>query len=122
MIRRAKILALAVALVALGGCASEAPKPVSASGNECPTWTDYPADSHSNADSPYLGCANVMNLAHMAEDPKDIKHGRDLGPADGARQATALKNYEEGKVKKPEGSGTSQIMIAPVQTGGSEAQ
>jgi len=111
-----------LAAAALCGCASEEAKPVSASANTCPVWVEYPQDRHSNADSPYLGCANALNLAHMAEDPDDLKKGRDLGPADGAVQANAVKNYEEDKVKKSESTGAAQLFVAPVTTGGTSSE
>ena len=120
MMSPAKVLGFAaanMALVILAGCASETPKPVSPSANVCPPWVNSPEDSHSNADSAYLGCVNAMNLAHMAEDPNDLKHGRDLGPADGATQANAVKNYEQDKVKKSESPATSQVFVTPVVSG-----
>jgi hypothetical protein len=125
MNRSLKMLALAaanIALVALGGCAGDEPKPVPASANACPSWADSPADSHTNAGSDYLGCANALNLRHMVEDPNDLKQGRDLGPADGARQTKAVKNYEDGKVKTSSGSGESGTKFTPNSTGASESQ
>jgi type IV pilus biogenesis protein CpaD/CtpE len=121
MTRAPKTFALlaAFAIAALSACASEEERPVAASANACPAWFDYPQDRHSNLDSPYLGCANMLNLRHMAEDPNDLKHGRDLGPADGARQAAAVKNYEEDKVKTSAAGSSSQAKFTPVMTGGS---
>lgn len=115
------LIAAAIPLAALGGCASDTAAPVPPSANACPAWVNSPADSHSNADSAYLGCSNAMNLAHMAEDPKDLKQGRDLGPADGATQAKAVKNYEEDRVKKPESGSATQLLVAPVASGSSGA-
>jgi hypothetical protein len=115
-------LAAGFTIGALGGCASDDANPVPASANVCPAWVNDPQDHHSNADSAYLGCANALNLVHMAEDPKDLKHGRDLGPAGGATQAKAVKNYEEDKVKKSPSTEPTQAVFAPVMTSGSGGQ
>lgn len=120
-----RILAFAaanIALVLFAGCASETPGPVPATANACPQWTQSPQDSHSNADSAYLGCANALNLQHMVENPDDLKQGRDLGPADGARQAKAVKNYEDGKMKASTGAGNSGASNTSATKGSSEGQ
>ena len=98
------LLAGLAATVLLSGCASEH-APVMAS--PCPAWVDYPADIHSNDGSPYLGCVNKANLDQMLADKHDLEKGRALAPANGARQAKAIKDYEEGKSKSSTGSGTS---------------
>lgn len=89
----------------LSGCATSEHAPVAAS--PCPAWVDYPADIHSNDGSPYLGCVNQANLEQMLVDKHDLKKGRTLAPASGARQAQAVKDYQEGKVKTSTGTGTT---------------
>jgi len=65
----------------------------------CPAWVDYPADDHSNDDSPYLGCVSRANLELMLDDKHDVIAGRSLGPANGERESSTVKAYEEGKTK-----------------------
>ncbi len=112
------IPALAAGL-ALAACANETAKPAAPSANACPPWVESAQHSHSNAESATLGCANALNLRHMVENPHDLKQGRDLGPADGARQAKAVNDYEEGKVKTTTGSAGG---FAPTGTSGSGGQ
>jgi len=121
MTRVSKISALFAAIIAaaLCGCASE--EPAAPSADRCPSWVDDPQDHHSNQDSAWLGCANALNLRHMAEDPADLKEGRTLGPADGARQAAAVKAYQEDKVKSSAGTGSSQPAFIPLATGNSNS-
>ena len=46
-----------------------------------------------------MGCnATATNLAHMVAEPRDLVRGRELGPADGIREAEAIVRYREGKV------------------------
>lgn len=98
------LLAGLTTTVLLAGCTSQH-APVMAS--PCPAWVDYPADIHSNDGSPYLGCVNKANLDQMLVDKHDLKKGRALAPANGARQAKAVKDYEEGKTKSSTGTGTT---------------
>ena len=112
------LFAALAALATFGGCASDDAQPVPVSANACPAWVEYPAGSGSNAGSAYLGCVNALNLRHMVEDPNDLRHGRALGPADGERQALAVKNYEEDKVKQSGDLETSHTIFMPVTTGG----
>lgn len=110
-----RALAVTAALAALGGCATEDAKPVAVSGNNCPAWTEHPADAHSNAPSLYLGCTNAVNLEHMVENPADLDAGRELGPADGDRETMSVTNYKEGKVKQPPDS-ASHTTFTPLMT------
>jgi hypothetical protein len=48
------------------------------------------------AGAPILGCANAANLAAMVADPADLRRGRALTPASGAREARVIEQYEAG--------------------------
>jgi type IV pilus biogenesis protein CpaD/CtpE len=85
----------------LGGCAQHGPVMAS----PCPAWVNYPGDLHSNDVSPYLGCVNQANLVQMLADKNDLKKGRTLAPASGAKQAKAVEDYQQGKVKLKSGGG-----------------
>jgi len=65
----------------------------------CPPWVEFPADRNSNADSAYLGCSVDYNLKATLEDPRDYEHGRELGPASGARESLGVAQYQTGQVK-----------------------
>jgi type IV pilus biogenesis protein CpaD/CtpE len=71
----------------------------------CPPWVEFPADAHSNGDSPYLGCVNAVNLGNMLVDSTDLTRGRPLGPASGAREALGIDLYDKGKINAPKSSG-----------------
>ena len=64
----------------------------------CSAWS-MSDDLHSNALQPSLGCASRRNLAKMAAQPSDLRAGRPLGPANGARESLGVNAYEQGKVK-----------------------
>ena len=115
-----RLLPAALALIALlSGCIDEhAPLAVE---SPCPAWVDYPKDNHINDGSPYLGCANRVNLEQMLDNKQDVAAGRTLGPASGEREGNAVKAYQEGKTKTtPSGSssGTSAILLPSVGTTG----
>jgi type IV pilus biogenesis protein CpaD/CtpE len=85
--------------VLLCGCADAnrpAPSPL-ADDQACPAWVQW--DLHSNAVTPDPGCLNRHNLAKTAAQPSDLKTGRAIGPADGARETLGVTAYEQGKVK-----------------------
>lgn len=86
----------------------------------CEPWVNYPADKHSNAPSPYLGCTQQENLENMVEDKNDLKQGKMLGPSDGKREADAVQRYEDGKVKQPQQSSSalSGILLQSGTMGG----
>lgn len=87
-------------LIVLSACASGTTEvPGVAAAPPCPAWVDFPADHHSNAGSPYLGCTNAANLRSMVANPNDLQQGRSLGPADGERETNAVRTYEQGQVK-----------------------
>lgn len=111
-----RILAAAAVIGLLAGCAHEH-GPVTAS--PCPAWVDYPADLHSNEGSPYLGCVNQANLEQMLADKHDLKKGRALAPGDGARDAKAIQDYKDGKVKTSTGSGATGAALLFPGTGSS---
>lgn len=93
-------------VLAIPGCASDAPPPVPTAENPCPPWVEFPTNRHSNAEPAYLGCSNAVNLRAMVADPADLERGRPLGPANGIRATLGVENYELGKVKALIGSGT----------------
>ena len=122
MLRASKpglLLAAGLLAVALAGCVVNEP-PVSVAPRPCPTWVDYPIDNHSNRDSPYLGCSNDVNLLRMVERPSDLDQGRSLGPANGGRQADAVKNYDKDQVKPFVDSSTRPSQSGSTITGGSQ--
>src|SRR5689334_4381009 len=49
----------------------------------CPGWSDALKDPYDNQPDPQFGCATARNLAMMVEQPKDLLHGRELGPQRG---------------------------------------
>jgi len=106
--RATAMLWIGVALVG-SGCAlqHEPPLPVPTAARPCPPWVLFPANSHSNADSPYLGCSTAVNLRAMVANPADLERGRPLGPADGSRETLAVENYQQGKVKPFSSSGSA---------------
>src|SRR5258706_7710720 len=98
-LRRCAGLAAGFTVLGLAaGCdAPERPVPV-ASTSPCSAWPNDPADLHSNAEPIGLGCANRLNLRSMLDRPEDLQAGRPLGPANGARQATAIDDYQKGRL------------------------
>jgi type IV pilus biogenesis protein CpaD/CtpE len=98
-----RIIVLAGALLAaLSGCSrpdDAPPAPLSAAvAGSCPSWTAYPLDHHSNAESPYLGCVNALNLQNMVADPHDLEQGRTLGSANGEHETLAVEAYQRGRI------------------------
>lgn len=52
-----------------------------------------------------FGCVNERNLTQMVEDPRDLLHGRTLGPADAEHAANGVERYRNDEIKellKPE--------------------
>jgi len=120
----AAALGLCAALVVPGCSVEHAPRAVQATGRICPQWTEFPADHHSNADSPYLGCSSAANLQATVADQADIERGRPTGPASGERETLAVEAYQQGKVKPLQGAGASgagstQSSAPPSSSGGS---
>lgn len=113
------LVAVSALAFALGACTVNEP-PLSAAPRPCPPWVDYPIDNHSNRASPYLGCSNDVNLLKMVERPQDIDQGRPLGPANGGRQADAVKNYDKDQVKPFLDSGSRPSQGSAGVTGGSQ--
>ncbi len=98
----------AVAVAGAAGCVSDpAPPPTKSAEMACPQWVKFPADHHSEADSPYLGCVSAANLKAMLANPTDLDKGRTSGPADGEREAAAIDAYQHGKVKAFQGASAS---------------
>jgi len=122
-LRAASIVLGIVIVLAISGCASEpARPPAQTSERPCPLWLDFPANHHSNADSPYLGCVSDVNLRAMVADPADLERGRQLGPADGEIETRAIEAYQQGKVKSFQGSGTTNSSTSSSSSSGSGAQ
>ena len=86
-------------LLLLAGCTHDPPSPLPSAGLPCAPWFNFPADTHSNRESPFLGCANDQNLAAMVAHPEDLVQGRALGPADGEKTARVIETWREGKEK-----------------------
>ena len=79
------------------GCTPpERPQPVA--DGPCTGWPNDPADLHANAEPIGLGCANRLNLRSMLDRPEDLQAGRPLGPANGARHAAVIEDYEKGRL------------------------
>ena len=101
-------------LLALAGCTHDPPPMLPTAGSACASWFNFPADMHSNRDSPFLGCANDANLAAMVAHPEDLVQGRTLAPADGAHTARAVEMWREGKQKPlPESEPAVPIIQLP---------
>jgi hypothetical protein len=99
------------------GCQpAERPVPI-ASTSPCSAWPNDPADLHSNAEPIGLGCANRLNLRSMLERPEDLQAGRPLGPANGARQATAIDDYEKGRLAPLQPTQSTPKIAMPGQSG-----
>lgn len=98
-VRGGGLVLVALLLLGQSGCTVPDDRPQSTVSGPCPRWFDDPADLHANAASPDLGCMNRANRASMVESPADLREGRPLGPASGARESLGIKAYEEGRVK-----------------------
>ncbi len=103
-------------MLLLTDCSSEpVPPPIATAGQSCPQWVEFPADHHSNGDSPYLGCVSTANLRAMVANPADMESGRELGPANGERETRAIEAYQQGKTKPLQGNdSTSPLIVLPV--------
>jgi type IV pilus biogenesis protein CpaD/CtpE len=118
--RRIIILA-GVLMVPLSGCSrpDDTPPAQMVTAGSCPSWTSYPHDHHSNAESPYLGCVNALNLQNMVVDPHDLEQGRPLGPANGERETLGVEAYQRGKIPAFKDANAPRPTISlPNQTGG----
>jgi type IV pilus biogenesis protein CpaD/CtpE len=116
------ITALVGALVLLGpaGCALRRGAELAPTAwQPCPSWVEFPAATHSNLDSVYLGCTNHVNIQAMVERPADFEHGRPLGPAGGERESLAVETYNHGKTKlsKDTSSSATPTVIMPAAAG-----
>lgn len=118
----AKMLGIGT-ILAVSGCADEPlAAPFQTSERPCPQWVAFRAGDHSNADSPYLGCVSAANLRAMVEKPEDLERGRQLGPANGEREAKAIETYRQGKVAPLQGSGAMSPQISVPGSGGGAPQ
>jgi type IV pilus biogenesis protein CpaD/CtpE len=108
-----------LAVLLLAGCASRAGVQTAPTARfPCPPWVEFPADIHSNDESPYLGCVNAVNLIKSAENPQDLVHGRTLAPAEGERESRAVDAYQ-ARVKSQSGSqsGGAAFVLPPMGGG-----
>jgi pilus assembly protein CpaD len=64
----------------------------------CPDWSRQSGTDFSNLPHSNFGCATQTNLGLMVAEPRDLVHGRGLGPADGVHQAEGIVRYRTGKV------------------------
>jgi pilus assembly protein CpaD len=69
-----------------------------ASTDPCGDWSDNVAETFRNRTSRNFGCAVQHNIAAQVADPRDLIEMRASEPADAARRAQVLDNYEKGKV------------------------
>jgi type IV pilus biogenesis protein CpaD/CtpE len=117
------IAALAGGLLLMGsaGCALRRAEQLAPTASQpCPSWVEFPAATHSNLGSAYLGCTNHVNIRTMLERPADLEHGRPVGPAGGERESLAVETYNHGKTKlsKDTSNGASPTVIMPAAVGG----
>jgi pilus assembly protein CpaD len=84
---------------------------------QCGIWPETRAGNNENRQYHNFGCASQQNLAAMVENPADLIWPRPLAPANGARRADVIKNYQTtgntGWVPAPETK-----LLAGGETGG----
>lgn len=66
--------------------------------DKCGDWSENLAFTLDNSTPKNFGCAVQQNIAAMVADPRDLLGPRGLGESDGARRATVMGNYEQGKI------------------------
>ena len=69
----------------------------SAHTDACGDWSQDADATADNLPMPDFGCAVQHNVAAMVADPRDLVTPRDMSPADAARRATIIKQYETGQ-------------------------
>jgi len=69
-----------------------------AQASECGDFSRNFASAPLNQLAPNFGCATQHNLAAMIENPEDLVHPRNEGPADQQRRQTTLDKYRKGEV------------------------
>jgi type IV pilus biogenesis protein CpaD/CtpE len=117
------ILSAAALLVGVAGCTADrgGVQIAPTAARPCPPWVEFPADTHDNGDSTYLGCVNAANLKNMVDDPNDLDHGRALGPANGEREILGMDAYSHGKNKTAgPGPAAPAIVIPPPAQGATQ--
>ena len=75
--------------------------------SRCGDWSFPLANDPGNGHFGELGCSTRANLERMVADPRDLVRGRDIGPADGVREAGAIQRYRDDRVKAPEAPATT---------------
>ncbi len=63
----------------------------------CPDWSGSSRQSVNNAPGSNFGCATARNLSLMVAHPRDLIHGRTLGPAQAERFRKSLESYRKGE-------------------------
>lgn len=66
----------------------------------CPDWSRQSGTDFANLPHSNYGCAVRTNLGLMVAEPRDLEHGRKLGPADGVHAAEAIVRYRTGKLRE----------------------
>lgn len=65
----------------------------------CPSYATQISDPYDNQPMPQFGCAYMRNLAMSVEQPSDLVHGRDLGPARGVAAVGAVRRYDNNQTR-----------------------
>lgn len=65
----------------------------------CPDWSADPNQEHTNRPASNFGCATMVDLGMMIEDPRDLAIGRTMGPAPAEPTIGANERYRTDKVK-----------------------
>jgi type IV pilus biogenesis protein CpaD/CtpE len=65
----------------------------------CLPWSSATTDPYDNQPFPQFGCANARNLALMVDQPSDLVHGRDMGPASGVMAVGAMRRYYSNQTR-----------------------
>ena len=66
--------------------------------DKCGDWSEDLDYTALNDTPRNFGCAEQQNIAAQIADPRDLIAPRGMDPADGARRASVVSNYEQGKV------------------------
>ena len=65
---------------------------------KCPDRSRTRVSDFHNLSTSDFGCATAHNLGRMVANPRDLRRGRRLGPADAERQSKAVADYRKGKL------------------------
>jgi pilus assembly protein CpaD len=84
----------------------------------CGDWSHDADDTADNLPMPDFGCAVQHNVAAMVADPRDLVSPREMTPADAARRATLVKQYETGQITSAQKTQEQSGAVSQVTTGG----